>query len=97
MLGAPMILGAAAFEARKIFHPAGTEGLAPADILPLVFGLISAALVGYIAIGYLINYLQRRNTLIFLIYRVAFGVIVLAAYAAGYFVGFCVLYVMFFL
>lgn len=78
LLGAPIIFGAALYELRKIVH------LQLADILPFMFGLISSAVVGYIAIGYLIEYLKRRDTKIFVLYRLAFGILTLTAYAMGY-------------
>jgi len=41
-------------------------------------GISISAVVGYLAIAALIRYLERRSFRIFIIYRVALGVLVLA-------------------
>jgi len=77
LLGAPIILGAALFEARKLIHT--TSG----EIIPMLLGLISSALVGYVSIGYLIEYLKKRGLLIYSLYRFGFAIVVLVIYALG--------------
>jgi len=44
----------------------------------LIHGSAVSALVGYLAIAALIRYLERRSFQIFIVYRVALGVLVLA-------------------
>lgn len=56
-------------------------GLGDAQLLPLIVGIISAAVFSYIAIGWLLNYLQTQSTWIFVWYRLAFGVVILGAIA----------------
>ncbi|WP_264319519.1 undecaprenyl-diphosphate phosphatase [Zarconia navalis] len=51
--------------------------------LPLLAGLISAAVFSYLAIAWLIKFLQTQSTWIFVWYRVAFGIVILGAIAAG--------------
>lgn len=51
--------------------------------MPLIAGLISAAFFSYIAIAWLIRYLQTQSTWVFIWYRIAFGVALLAAIAGG--------------
>ena len=46
--------------------------------VPLLVGISISAIVGYLAIAALIRYLERRSFRIFIIYRVALGVLVLA-------------------
>ncbi|HEY3298187.1 MAG TPA: undecaprenyl-diphosphate phosphatase [Armatimonadota bacterium] len=77
MLGTPLIFGAAVFELRKV------SGLAVSDILPMLMGLGTSALVGYISIGYLLEYLKKRGVASFVLYRIVFGLTVLALYAGG--------------
>jgi undecaprenyl-diphosphatase len=39
--------------------------------------------VGYASIAFLLRYVARHSTIVFVVYRVALGVIVLALLAAG--------------
>jgi undecaprenyl-diphosphatase len=45
--------------------------------LPFLCGALVSALVGYLVIAVLIRYLERRTFKVFVVYRVALGVIVL--------------------
>lgn len=78
LLGAPIILGAGLFESRHLVHMHST------DIVPMVMGILTSALVGYVAIGYLLEYLKRRSMAIFVAYRILFAVVVLGLYGAGF-------------
>ena len=50
----------------------------PADSLqPLIFGTLAAGIVGYISIWFLMSYLKRNSTMIFIVYRVILGVVLL--------------------
>jgi len=50
----------------------------PADsFVPLVAGTISAAVVGYLSIWFLIAFLRKNSTMIFIVYRVVLGVAIL--------------------
>jgi undecaprenyl-diphosphatase len=71
LLGAPIMLGAAAFEVRHL-PSVPVEGL-----LPIACGVLTAAVVGYFCIGFLMEYLKRRSTDLFVAYRILFGVVVL--------------------
>ncbi|RMG14766.1 MAG: undecaprenyl-diphosphate phosphatase [Cyanobacteria bacterium J055] len=51
--------------------------------MPLAAGTISAAVFSYMAIAWLIRYLQTQSTWVFVWYRIAFGVAILAAIAGG--------------
>lgn len=74
LLSTPIIAGAALKKGLEIRH----EGL-PADMrMPFLVGIIVSAIVGYIVIGWLIRYLEHRTFKVFVIYRVALGVVVLA-------------------
>ena len=52
-------------------------GLTADERLPFIIGIITAGLVGYACIAWLLRYLQRATTIVFTVYRVLLGVIVL--------------------
>lgn len=56
-------------------------GIKLADIYPLIVGVISSAFFSYIAIAWLLDYLKRQNTWVFVWYRLAFGLFILSALA----------------
>jgi len=49
----------------------------------LIVSTIVSGVVGYLAIAFLINYLKTRSNLIFIIYRIALGLIIIALLSAG--------------
>ena len=53
------------------------EKLPPGSALPLFVATIVSGVVGYVAIWFLMSWLQRRSTGIFIYYRVALGLILL--------------------
>lgn len=54
------------------------SGTVPGELLPFVVGFISSAIVGYLCIKALLRYLQVRSTTIFVVYRIFFGLFLLA-------------------
>lgn len=80
LLGVPAFVGAGILEGIDLL---GT-GLAPGEGGAFVAGMISAFVVGYAAIAFLLRYLQKRSTMIFVIYRFALGLMLLALVAAGF-------------
>ena len=83
LLGIPAILLSGLVELKELISPA--EGTS-FELLPLIGGLISSALFSYLAIAWLLEFLKRRSTWVFVWYRLAFGVFILAAVAAGWIV-----------
>jgi undecaprenyl-diphosphatase len=79
LLGIPAITLAGLVE----FKGALEQGLGSAQFIPLLVGVISAAIFSYIAIAWLLRYLQTKNTWIFVWYRLVFGVAILSAISAG--------------
>ena len=73
LLGTPIILAAGL----KQVIDAARVGMALSEVLPFVVGFLSSALVGYLCITYLLRYLQVRTTVVFIVYRLALGVILL--------------------
>jgi undecaprenyl-diphosphatase len=74
LLSLPATAGAAL---KKVLDIVQAGGLAADDQVPFVAGTFTAGLVGYACIAFLLRYLQRSSTVIFTIYRVALGVLVL--------------------
>jgi undecaprenyl-diphosphatase len=73
LLATPLITGAVLVKGFELRH----TGL-PADMrLPFLAGIAVSGLVGYLVIAFLIRYLANRTFKIFVIYRLALGVIVL--------------------
>lgn len=79
LLGIPSITLAGLVELKDALE----VGLGNAGILSIVVGVISSAVFSYAAIAWLLRYLQTKNTWIFVWYRLAFGVAILGAIAAG--------------
>lgn len=81
LLGAPIIAGAglkSVYDMVKAAH-AGL-GLAGSELILFPIGIIVAAISGYLCIKYLLNYLQKHSTDVFVYYRwVLAGLIVVVA------------------
>lgn len=79
LLGIPAITLAGLVELGEIFD----HGFVGNGWFILILGVLSSAFFSYIAIAWLIKYLQRKNTWIFVWYRLAFGVVILWSIASG--------------
>ncbi len=53
------------------------------NVIGLLLSTIVSGVVGYMAIAFLINFLKTRSNLVFIIYRLVLGVIILALLSAG--------------
>lgn len=71
LLSTPIILGDAVFHAKDL---PGVQ----IDILPFAVAVVIAAVVGMLAIKFLLNYLKTRSFFIFTVYRFVFGAFVIA-------------------
>jgi undecaprenyl-diphosphatase len=74
LLSLPITSGAALKEAYDVVQ---AGGLAAPDRLPFALGILTAGIVGYSCIAFLLRYLQRASTMAFTIYRIAFGLLIL--------------------
>jgi len=79
LLGIPAITLAGLME-MKALAEAGFGGV---GLVPLIGGLIASAISSYLAIAWLLRYLQNHNTWIFVWYRLGFGIAILGALALG--------------
>lgn len=51
------------------------------QVIPLLVGLVVSAIVGYLAIVWLLRFLQHRSMVVFVVYRLILGVTILALLA----------------
>jgi undecaprenyl-diphosphatase len=92
LLSMPVILGAGLKdlydEYKKWKHP--EPGETPSlfasadDVTALIVGTAVSAVVGYFAIAWLLGFLQRYSTSVFVVYRLIFGAAILLALALGW-------------
>lgn len=75
LLGIPAITLAGLVELAGLLD----EGISGVGLFPLIVGLISSAFFSYVAIAWLIRFLQTRSTWLFIWYRLIFGIILLIA------------------
>lgn len=73
LLGTPIILAAGT----KAVFDAATDGIKASDAIALVAGAATSAVVGFIAIWWLMKLLSRASTAVFIVYRIVFGVALL--------------------
>jgi undecaprenyl-diphosphatase len=73
LLSTPIIAGAVLLKA----HELRKEGLPPEMHAPFIVGVIISAIVGYVAIAWLIRYLQTNSLRVFVVYRIVAGIIVI--------------------
>ena len=78
LLGIPAITLSGLVEIKAAFNDPSAGG-----VLPILVGICSAAVVSWLAIDWLLKYLQRHSTWIFVAYRLLFGVLVLAWWLSG--------------
>uniref|UniRef100_B8HRK3 Undecaprenyl-diphosphatase n=1 Tax=Cyanothece sp. (strain PCC 7425 / ATCC 29141) TaxID=395961 RepID=B8HRK3_CYAP4 len=76
LLGIPTLTIATLFQARKAFANVDS-------VVMLAVGTLSAFIFSYLAIAWLMRYLQTQNAWVFVWYRLAFGVAILAAIGGG--------------
>jgi undecaprenyl-diphosphatase len=71
LLGVPAIAAAGIFELKPLLQARDVNGTG------LVVGLLAAAGAGYLSIAWLLRFLRARNTLPFVVYRIALGALLL--------------------
>jgi undecaprenyl-diphosphatase len=78
LLGVPAIAGAGLLELPDAIHELGDDAL-----VPLAVGTLTAAVVGYLSIAWLLRYLGHHRLRGFAAYRIVLGVTVIALLAAS--------------
>ena len=76
LLSTPIIIGAGAYKGYGLLK----LGLPMDERAPFLIGLITAAVVGFFAIKYLLKYLQSNSFYLFIWYRIIVGVGLIALY-----------------
>jgi undecaprenyl-diphosphatase len=71
LLALPITLGAAVVKVPKLFRETD-------DVAAVVIGMVTAAVFGFVAIRGLLTYVRKRSYRPFVVYRLAFGLIVWA-------------------
>jgi undecaprenyl-diphosphatase len=79
LLGIPAITLAGLVELKDALE----QGLSGSGLLPLLVGVLSAAFFSYLAIAWLLRFLQTQSTWVFVWYRLVFGVVILGGIATG--------------
>lgn len=76
LLSTPLIAGAGLKEMPKLIHlhKAGTLDL---PLSTLAIAVLVSAIVGYMVIAFFLRYLQTRTLKLFVVYRIAFGIVIL--------------------
>jgi undecaprenyl-diphosphatase len=77
LLGIPTLTIATLYQSTKALR--SIESL-----LPLLVGIVSTFIFSYLSIAWLLKFLQRQSTWVFVWYRLAFGSVILGALAAGW-------------
>ena len=80
LLGIPAITLAGLVELKDLVD----AGIDSSQTLSIIAGLISSAIFSYLAIAWLIEFLRRRSTWVFVWYRIAFGILILVAVAQNW-------------
>lgn len=84
LLGFPTLTIATLYKSLKIFKMFQSGELPDNIVILLIVGIISTFIFSYLSIALLLRYLQTKNTFIFVWYRLAFGISILLAIAAGW-------------
>ena len=79
LMATPIIAGAGIWKARDLLG----GGLAGSDLLPLAAGFATALVAGLAAIAFLLAFLRRRSTALFIAYRYLLAMVLVIAVLLG--------------
>jgi undecaprenyl-diphosphatase len=79
LLGTPIIAGAGAKGLIDVLQ----SGLTGQEATAFALGMLTSAFSGFFAIGFLLRFLQRASTRVFVFYRLGLGVVILVLLASG--------------
>jgi undecaprenyl-diphosphatase len=77
LLSAPIIAGAGAKSLLDIYQQVQAGAITPAELTLFPIGFLAAAISGYLCIKYLLRFLQKNSTVVFVYYRWALAVLVI--------------------
>ena len=78
LLSAPIIAGAGAKSLLEIYSGIKSGAIAQGELILFPIGFIAAAVSGYLAIRFLLRYLQKNSTDVFVYYRWALALLIVA-------------------
>jgi undecaprenyl-diphosphatase len=76
LLSAPIMLAAGAKSLYDVLTGLSSGAMTQSDLLMMAVGFVTAAITGYFCIKYLLRYLQRNSTDIFVYYRWALAIFI---------------------
>ncbi|PLZ77735.1 undecaprenyl-diphosphate phosphatase, partial [Fischerella thermalis] len=76
LLGLPTLAIATAVQTKDVLQESHM-------FLPLLIGIVSTFVFSYLSIAWLLKFLQRRSSWVFVWYRLGFGAAILGAISAG--------------
>ncbi len=79
LMATPIIAGAGVLKGKELL----ATGIAGSDVAPLVAGFLAALVAGLAAIAFLLSYLRRRSTYLFIGYRFAAAAVLVVLVALG--------------
>lgn len=79
LLSTPIFIGAAALKLADVLQ----AGFPRAEVAPFVAGMVSATVVGYFVIRWLLGYVRQHSMNVFVWYRLALGAAILAVVFVG--------------
>jgi undecaprenyl-diphosphatase len=78
LLSAPIIAGAGLKSLYNVFEEWRAGGILPGDLVATAVGFLAATISGYLCIKFLLRYLQRHSTDIFVFYRWGLALLIAA-------------------
>jgi undecaprenyl-diphosphatase len=78
LVGLPVLAIATLYKSYKVFK----ENELPISLLAV--GMVATFIFSYMSIAFLLNYLKKKDTMVFVLYRYAFGASILVALAMGW-------------
>lgn len=80
LLSIPAIAGSGILEMKELFKTGGLEGIGMTN---LIISTVVSAIVGYLSIAFLLSFLRKNSTLVFIIYRLIIGGLILWSVMTG--------------
>jgi len=73
LLSTPIILGAGLLKVKDLVET-------KVEMMPFIVGILTSAIVGFLSIKFLLDYLKNKGFNIFVVYRLVFGLILIGVY-----------------
>lgn len=80
LLGFPVILGSCVFKLKDVLHDPSLSAMLPM----MGVGIVTSAISGYICIAYLLRFLATQTMMVFIVYRIALGLLIIGLIMNGF-------------